>query len=757
MRKLGSKFLDAIPFIAFFAILFFAVFAAFGVSDALIGIVFLFFARTVVDEPGLSFANYLCRACWMIVMCLSATLAGLSQLSFIVVTPFYLFFITIMNSDDYLPRNFYWLGMGYLLLLVYPVGIDGIPSRLISVFFSILMTALFVYLMRAIYRKTGKLNAFMRDEEYLRRAFSDVGEQIQALAQCAGQRSQDALDPIKSSIHPKSTFVIAQEYARMEYGTVFRQNGLLSGRQCYAFALLLCCEQIADIVNAAAKDSERIDEVERTYLFDLASIFLDYGEESDHSLIEMTKRLEVFLHEHHLNQTCYEESWSGVLEALIRTLKDTRMQHDETTPLIKGLRYRLRFFRDNFSFKHTQTRFALRLSIIVGIAVIADVFVTDLAGAQFGIWIPITAFAVTNTYNDETFRSTIDNALGTLIGLGVFMVFVHFIPEPYRMYAVVPLSYLIILMDIHPIANVTAGTQLALTALYPIATLGNALFGRLFLVFVAVTVVMMVVFSFMRTKRSISIQTKIQELERIDERLAAHIHRGVELGHVSLWRTVQLLYYTHMNAWLLDELANDLNKAIATYSIHRDQIKRKKMTESDKRLKCEVDRVLQVNYQFAMDAEHTAMLLDPRRIPESMLEEVVDQSDHEPLEMMSAVELADLLDIPEANALDDVLPVSISELDHADADSTARIKHIDATVERLDAKIHQLEELHVIEDIPDRDIFGMTDEFSVIGDNPQPELTAAATKKKRKRVKRMVRRSIPYKKQRVDRRKGRRR
>ena len=50
---LWRKFVDAIPFIAFFVVLFFTVYAVFGVSDALLGIVFLFFARTIVKEPGL--------------------------------------------------------------------------------------------------------------------------------------------------------------------------------------------------------------------------------------------------------------------------------------------------------------------------------------------------------------------------------------------------------------------------------------------------------------------------------------------------------------------------------------------------------------------------------------------------------------------------------------------------------------------------------------------------------------------------------
>lgn len=324
------------------------------------------------------------------------------------------------------------------------------------------------------------------------------------------------------------------------------------------------------------------------------------------------------------------------------------------------------------------------------------------------------------------------------------MAFVHFIPDPYRMYVVVALGYLVIVMNIHPIASVAAGTQMALTALYPISTLEDAIFGRLFLVFTAVTFVMMLVFVLMRTQRSTSIKTKIKELERIDARLAAHIHQGLEQGHVSLWRTAQLLYYLHMNAWLLEELADNLDRSLASYSLHPDESpKRKKLSESDQRLKTEVERVLQVNYQFTMDAEHAVMLLDPRRIPEQMLSEEVEASVHEPLETCSASDLAAMLAFSDEG---EAVPLSTSALDHADADTTARIRHIGATAERLDEKIQKLEDMHVLEDIPDRDIFGTTDQFSVIADPDQPELTVTSAKRHRQRFKRVLKRNLSRKK-----------
>ena len=72
----------------------------------------------------------------------------------------YLFFITLTQSDDYLPRNFYWLGLGYLFLLIYPITPGEILPRLAALGLSIALTTAFIYLMRFTLRKTGKLDEF---------------------------------------------------------------------------------------------------------------------------------------------------------------------------------------------------------------------------------------------------------------------------------------------------------------------------------------------------------------------------------------------------------------------------------------------------------------------------------------------------------------------------------------------------------------------------------------------------------------------
>lgn len=663
-KQVGAKFVSNLPFLIFFAVLFFTEYLLFGVSDALIGIAFLFFARNMVNEPGLSFANYAHRVAWFFVMSMASTLAGLHPVLMVGVTLVYLFFVTLFNSDDYLSRNYYWLGMGYLLLLIYPVQVGDIWMRVVATIISIVMTTAFVYLMRAIDAKTGRVNIFKRDRSYVKRAFDDVGAQLQALVAVSkqGKDTAPALDNTNfaadgtetENIHPTQTYGIAQEYARCEYATVFRQGGLLSGRQSYTFALLLCCEQIADMIHAMALRAERVTEEERHYFEDLADVFLAYGQGSVKSVSQMVARLEEFIRTHTLPSTCNEEAWTGVLAALLRTLRDTRLSTDNHTPFIKSIKYRFHFLRDNVGLRHTQTRFALQMSITVTIGMIINVLLTHYAQAQMAIWIPLTSFTMLNTYRDETLKATRDNIIGTFLGIAVFVLFIHFIPASIRMPIVVILSYGIILMALGPIPSITAGTQMALAALYPMATLGDTLVSRLVLVVLAVSCVMMLIFVVMSTHRSNTIHAKVRELERIDVRLVQAIRTGIKTGRVNLWRTAQLLYYMHMNSWLLESLAKSLDSAATA----KHNLKRQAELQQ---LRADIRTVLQANYRFGMEAEHAVMLLDPRRST-------------------------------------DIGKTQTATTTWSNPDTTDRIEHIDATSERLDKKMQELEKMRYLEE-----------------------------------------------------------
>lgn len=193
--NLREKFLDALPYLVFFVLLFFTIYYLFGVADALLGIVFLFFSHAIIQDPGLSFANYLRRLCWFVLMGVCASIAGLNDVLFVVMSFCYLFFITLTQSDDYLPRNFYWLGLGYLFLLIYPITPGEILPRLAALGLSIALTTAFIYLMRFTLRKTGKLDEFARDRAFMREAFGDVAAQLRLLAQASETEPTNNTDP----------------------------------------------------------------------------------------------------------------------------------------------------------------------------------------------------------------------------------------------------------------------------------------------------------------------------------------------------------------------------------------------------------------------------------------------------------------------------------------------------------------------------------------------------------------------------------
>ena len=143
-------------------------------------------------------------------------------------------------------------------------------------------------------------------------------------------------------------------------------------------------------------------------------------------------------------------------------------------------------------------------------------------------------------------------------------------------------------------------------------------------------------------------------MERIDVRLVQVIRTGIKTGRVNLWRTAQLLYYMHMNSWLLESLAKSLDSAATA----KHNLKRQAELQQ---LRADIRTVLQANYRFGMEAEHAVILLDPRRST-------------------------------------DIGKTQTATTTWSNPDTTDRIEHIDATSERLDKKMHELEKMRYLEE-----------------------------------------------------------
>ena len=143
-------------------------------------------------------------------------------------------------------------------------------------------------------------------------------------------------------------------------------------------------------------------------------------------------------------------------------------------------------------------------------------------------------------------------------------------------------------MNFGPAVSMAAGTQLALAALYPTMSLGDTLMMRLVFVLLGTLVVLSIIFVFLQSRRSMTISHKMSEMERVDERLLDQIRIDIEHGQADSDRSIQLLYYLHMNASILGSLANKVGDTMAH----------------------EVKRLIEANYQFAMDAAHAIVFLN---------------------------------------------------------------------------------------------------------------------------------------------------
>lgn len=568
-----DRIANVVPYVAFLVALFFVELQLFGVEDALLGVIFQSFARTMVESAGLSFVNYLKHAALFLVMSLCSSLAGLHPVLLVAGSAVYMFCITLMNSDDYLPRNFFMLGLGFLLLEIYPISAHEIPMRMVATLFAVACTTAFIYAMRYF----SAQSEITQDRGFVMRAFDDIGFQLIDLSN---------LDVSKLDAH--RVYDITREYCNKEYGNVFRQGGVLSGRQRYTFSLLICAEQIADMMHGASRNVHSMEQVERDYLLDLSEVFLGFGQGRIKQVRAMISALQEFLDTHRLENLEHDTAWRATLEAMMYTLSDSKASRDNSTPFGLGVRYRLHFIKDNLSLKNSQLRFSIQLGVIVGVSFTVSELMLLYMDTRFGAWIPITSFLMMNTYRDETMRMMGKQLLGMLVGMAVFVAVTHFIPESVRILCVLIMGYGVILMNFGPAVSMAAGTQLALAALYPTMSLGDTLMMRLVFVLLGTLVVLSIIFVFLQSRRSMTISHKMSEMERVDERLLDQIRIDIEHGQADSDRSIQLLYYLHMNASILGSLANKVGDTMAD----------------------EVKRLIEANYQFAMDAAHAIVFLN---------------------------------------------------------------------------------------------------------------------------------------------------
>ena len=545
MKDAIKRIPGVLPYTAFLVVLFFVERTFFGVQDALLGMVFLFFARTMVECIGLSFANYVKHPSLFLIMSLCSSVAGLHPLLLVLGSGAYMTCIALMDSDDYLPRNFFMLGLGFLLLEIYPICVEEIPQRMLATLFGIACTTGFVYLMRRIKNES----VLVRDRTFIMKSFDDIGFQLVNLSN--GE---------KQHIDPHRIFKITQDYCQTEYGNTFRQGGILSGRQKYTFSLLVCAEQMADMIRAAAQHNDFSLENERSYYLALSEVFLGFGKGRVGDIRAMIDAIDSFLQTHKLINIEHDTAWRATLEAFKRTFENRHLSNDNSTPLFKGLRYRLTYLKDNLSLKNAQLRFAIQLGVVISLAFCASEVMANIFHMEFSEWIPITAFTMMYTYRDETMSAVGKLLLGTIIGIAIFVLVTEFIPQEARMLVVLIGGYTVILLNI----------------------------GRLIFVILAALVVVSIVYVLLTARRASTIEHKFKELERVDERLLSQIRIDIHHGGAVNDRTMQLMYYLHMNATILSRLTEKVGKTLTN----------------------EVEQLTEANYRFAMDAGHAIVFLN---------------------------------------------------------------------------------------------------------------------------------------------------
>ena len=72
------------------------------------------------------------------------------------------------------PPQLFYVGLGFLLLEIYPICVEEIPQRMLATLFGIACTTGFVYLMRRIKNES----VLVRDRTFIMKSFDDIGFQL---------------------------------------------------------------------------------------------------------------------------------------------------------------------------------------------------------------------------------------------------------------------------------------------------------------------------------------------------------------------------------------------------------------------------------------------------------------------------------------------------------------------------------------------------------------------------------------------------
>lgn len=538
----------------------------FGADYLALGLLFLFFQMMMMEAP-FRITNYLKSCVILLCICILATLSEWSIPLSILLSFTLPFLLVILFSDDYTQKGYFIYGLAFFFIQAsIPANPEHVlPTRLIAMLFG--MTILLLY--NCIMQKIRKTNM---EDVLISSGLNTIAKRLKLL-------SKQKLSPeTKSPLHN-----ITEKLSTSLYQSVSHTANRFSPRSETTFQILLFLERMEHSIQDVYTHYDRYSEKDFTYFYELAHLLEYYiANRNTATTEELVAHITQFKAIYHLQDENRNYEWEYSLDKFQWMLQNAHTQKKAThIPIKEHFHIFIQHLKNNLSLDNSQTRFAIRLSLSVGIGMVISKFIPSTRA----YWLPMTIYSLVQPFYEEEKQKLKSNAIGVILAAICFTLAFQFVPQTLALPFLFTVFTLLFTTK-SDVFRTVMGSQLAMVLTYPMDGKVEVLVVRISLVLLAIAITWLIDRFVLHTTNYNALVKKVHHLLQTDRIILKELKRAIT-GEKD---------FRYINRFLLESYL--LENLIITHEKAQEHYKGLYTTET----------ILVYNKTFILDAEQLLYL-----------------------------------------------------------------------------------------------------------------------------------------------------
>lgn len=468
-----------LPAIIFGLFLMGTVILLFGRNNAVIALVFLLYTQTMA-KTRLSIVNMLLDSLWLVGYAILGTLVSMHFATLIIIGFLLIFFLIYADANEFLKTNYYIPGMAFILVQISPGTLADLPIRILALLYC-LVICIGISILLQKRQKAGPFNPLVKEALSCTGAgFRTLGQEKNSKDEAVGKKIDALSLKLSSNIYP----------------AVFRQMGLMNGSQKYSYGLMLCLEQLGQVLQSLSASVKELSEVDQAQ-FSILGQRLEAAVDPK----ALAADLQAFLKKTTLSTDQINQELLLVLESLRERLMDDCHCRDLNTSIKTGLQYKAFTLQHRFSLDFFQMRFALQTAVIVTVCTIIAHFIPHWFNIPLhewhGYWIPLMGYLSSSIYIRDTLKKAAYKVSGTILGMLFFILVTQYIPASIRLPLTVAVGLVFMLTIKSSIVSTMISTQMTSVMFLPQLGVMDLVLFRVFCVIGGVSIAVLGGFSYL--------------------------------------------------------------------------------------------------------------------------------------------------------------------------------------------------------------------------------------------------------------------